>query len=331
MITIPTSAFRTVQTVPESVLKAIGTITVHGLLAAELATDTSDLHAPWRAALPSNEYIKESMPFMWPNALHALLPPASMSLLENQQKKLSLDWASVSTAFPSLPYDLYLYNWFIVGTRTFYFPSPDMEKGESLDPDECLALVPFADYFNHADAGCEVILSPTGYQICADRQIRKGNEIFFSYGNHSNDFLLVEYGFILTENKWDEISLDGVILPLFSEKQKESLEKADILGGFVLDKKMACYRTQVALRLLCMPLERWCSLVANGLEEGDKDQTASDGLLLKALNSYLDIVHERLQQVSVLDHSLSSQKELLRRRWEQIGLLLANAVSRIED
>lgn len=330
MLSVPISALRTVQTVPRSVSKPIGTITVQGLLAVELAMDTSEVRAPWRAVLLTKEDFEESMPIMWHPLLQALLPPASLSILENQKKKLSLDWTTVSTAFPTLSYDLYVYNWLIINTRTFYYTSPKIKNKKPLNRDDCLALIPFADYFNHADTGCEVTFSPSGYKICADRQIEKGEEIYISYGNHSNDFLLAEYGFILDENKWDEISLDEDILPLFSEEQKHILKEAGFLGKFVLDRETVCYRLQVALRLLCMTSNRWQRLVANGLEDDDKHQVAVDKILLEALKAQLNRAHEKLKQVELLHCGLTSQRSTLSRRWKQIRLLLTTAISRIE-
>lgn len=68
-----------------------------------------------------------------------------------------------------------------------------------------MALNPFADCFNHADEGCKVEYGPIGFKISSDRVYEKDEEIYISYGSHSNDFLLVEYRFILLENKWDEL------------------------------------------------------------------------------------------------------------------------------
>jgi hypothetical protein len=292
--------------------------------------DTSEILAPWRAVLPTKEDFEVSIPLMWHPSLQALLPPASLSLLEKQKKKVSSDWTTVFTAFPTLSYDIYLYNWLVVNTRTFYYTPPKAKTKNPLNRDDCLAFIPFADYFNHADVGCEVTFSPSGYKICTSRQIEKGEEIYISYGNHSNDFLLAEYGFILDENKWDEISLDEFVLSLFSEEQKLILNEAGFLGKFVLDRETVCYRTQAALRLLCMPLNRWQLFLANGLEDEDKHQEAVNKILLGALATYLDSVHEKLKQIRVLDCGLSSQRDTLSRRWKQIHLLLTNAISRIE-
>ncbi|KAG9240201.1 hypothetical protein BJ878DRAFT_527534 [Calycina marina] len=291
--------------------------------------DKSEAHSLWRAVLPTKDDFEESIPLMWHPSLQALLPPASIDLLEIQNKKISFDWSAVSTAFPTLSYDLYLYNWFVVSTRTFYYTSPKPKAKKRLSHDDCLALVPLADDFNHADVGCEATFSHSGYKVCTNRQIERGEEICISYGNHSNDFLLAEYGFILAENRWDEICLNGIILPLFSEEQKQILKEVGFLGRYVLDKETVCYRTQVALRLICMPLKRWQRLVANGLEE-DKYQMDVEEILLKALKSYLDCVEESVKQVEALDCGLGSQKEILIRRWKQIHLLLTATISRMK-
>jgi hypothetical protein len=291
---------------------------------------TSGVQAPWRAVLPTKADFEESIPLMWHSSLQALLPPASLSLLAKQRKKISSDWNAVSPAFPTLSYDLYLYNWFIVSTRTFYYTSPKIKTKKPLSSDDCLALIPLADNFNHADIGCEVTFSPSGYRICTDRQVEKGEELFISYGSHTNDFLLIEYGFILAENRWDAITLDDIILPLFSEEQKQELKDAGFYGKFALDKDTFCYRTRVAVRLLYMPVNKWQRLVANGLEDNDKDRTTVDLVLLEALKSYLDSVDEKLKQIAGLDCGLESQKETLSSRWKQIQQLLIASTSRIE-
>jgi hypothetical protein len=329
VVTAAPSALRTVLTVPKEISKAIGSITVNGLLAAELTLDTSDVHGPWRAVLPTKDDFQQSMPVMWHPSLQALLPPGSSSILEKQKKKIALDWAAVKAAFPDLSYDLYLYNWLLVSTRTFYFTSPKI-KTKPLSRDDCLALITLADLFNHADVGCDVSFSPSGYSISADRDIEKGEEVYISYGHHSNDFLLVEYGFVLAENQWDQILLDDIITPLLSDEQKEKLQEEGFLGKYVLDQDTVCYRTQAALMILCMPINEWQRAVASGLDGEEKYQKTADGILLEALKPYLESVDEKLKSVEVLDLGLESQRETLARRWKQMQLLLAAAISRLE-
>ena len=327
---MPISVLRTVQTVPRSISKPVGVITVQGLLAAELSMDDSEDRAPWRAILPTKHDFAESMPLMWHTSLQALLPPAALLLLNNQKSKIAMDWSAVSAGFPDLSYDLYLYNWLIVSTRTFFYTSPKIKTKKPINHDDCLALSPFADLLNHADVGCKVTFSPSGYNISADRDIDKGEEICISYGNHSNDFLLVEYGFTLMENRWDEVRLDDILLPLFSEDQKQKLEEENFLGKFVLDTEAVCYRTQVSLRLLCMPANRWQVLVTKGVEEKDKYQVTVDAILQNALKLYLKSIDKQIRRVEVLGFGLDSQRRTLITRWKQLRLLLTTSIDRME-
>jgi hypothetical protein len=81
--------------------------------------------------------------------------------------------------------------------------------------------------------------------------------------------------------------------------------------------------------LLCMPLNRWQHMVANGIEE-DKNQMAVDRILLKVLESYLGCVEDSVKQVEALDCGLDSQKETMSRRWKQIHSLLTASISRMK-
>ncbi|KIX03212.1 uncharacterized protein Z518_06764 [Rhinocladiella mackenziei CBS 650.93] len=349
-MTIPLSVIRAIDTLPSTLRNSLdlNTRSVHGLLAAELAlervTDSSisdsdsNFYSAWRSSLPSPASLESSLPILWPSTLQDLLPPTSRSLLSKQHRKLTRDWDAVSSKFPTLSHDVYRHAWLLVNSRTFYYTSPDPNESPR-EADDCLALVPYADYFNHT-AGisgcCKVSYYSSGFEICAppDRQVDQGQELYISYGNHSNDVLLVEYGFILDENKWDEISLDEVMGPLFDESTKNRLDEAGFWGNFKLDKDTICYRTQVALKALCMPPRTWKRVLAKGaFEDGDKYQLKADELLLKALKAYLLMVVENLRQISALgdDEGMVSQRQTLKRRWEQIHLLLTTAVARIED
>ncbi|KAH7342382.1 hypothetical protein BKA65DRAFT_503985, partial [Rhexocercosporidium sp. MPI-PUGE-AT-0058] len=280
ILNIPLSALRTAFTVPKDISLALPKTTVHNLLATDLTLDTTAHRAPWRAVLPPQNTFEDSMPLLWPTSLQALLPPQAAKLVANQQSKLQQDWVLTSAAFPVITYQAYLHSWLLINTRTFYFVSP-IRKGKPRPPpapknrDDCMALNPFADYFNHisSPSACEVNFSADGYTITTSVPIKKGEEVYISYGNHSNDFLLAEYGFILAgdTNQWDEVELDCYVLGLLSADKKEVLEEEGFLGNYVLDRETVCYRTQVALRLACLPVGQWRRFVA-GSDDGEKDQ-----------------------------------------------------------
>jgi hypothetical protein len=296
-------------------------------LAAELAVDDSSTRALWHAVLPTREDLNESMPLLWGPGLQNLLPPASQALLENQHRKLALDWPAFTKAFPEVRKDDYIYAWVIVNTRTFYYLLPGTKRKPK--PDDCMALNPFADYFNHSSRGCEVLFDKSCFQITTDRKYEAGEEIYISYGQHSNDFLLAEYGFIMESNEWDELKLDTVLLPELSDTQKEELKDAGFLGNYVLDKETFCYRTQVGLRILCLPLGRWRRYV-DGLDDGDKEQPEVDAILLRLLQKYVKIAQDRVNAVSELKTGLSCQREILGKRWLQILDLLHNGINQVQ-
>lgn len=145
---------------------------------------------------------------------------------------------------------------------------------------------------------------------------------------HSNDFLLAEYGFIFPENAWDQVFLDQFVVPLFSEDQKETLETAGFLGKYVLDRDGVCYRTQIALRLLCLSTNKW-KRVVEGLDDEEKDQIRVDHRLVKILDQFKSHASEMLARVSKIDSKLAGQ-ETLSKRWEQISKLMQATIDKIQ-
>lgn len=64
------------------------------------------------------------------------------NVLFHQEKRLQDAWNSVLFAFPDTDWDIFSYHWLILNTRRCYC-SPE-------DWNDAIALVPFADYLNHA-------------------------------------------------------------------------------------------------------------------------------------------------------------------------------------
>jgi len=222
-----------------------------------------------------------------------------------------------------------------VNTRTFYFLSQShvaKGKARNIPPrDDCLALNPFADYINHAsNPTCHASLTPLGYKVIASSPVAKDTEITISYGSHSNDFLLAEYGFILDKNVWDEIVLDAYIIPLVDEKKKGQLQELGFWGNYVLDSRTVCHRTEVGVRAVCLPFGRW-KRFALGLDDGEKHQALVDEQLLQILQSHKKEAVERKEQIAVIVEGLESQRATLTKRYVQIIILLEAAIDRIQS
>ncbi|KAL2269552.1 hypothetical protein VTJ83DRAFT_1736 [Remersonia thermophila] len=337
---IPNSALRSIATVRPRIKKTLPEGTkVHALLAAELALDKpTSKHAPWNAVIPSRSDMTSSLPLAWPDPrLHAYLPPKARALLKQQAAKFERDWAVVagssSPALGHLTRDEYLYFWLLVNTRTFYHETPRTKQ--RLPHDDRMALQPVADLFNHADEpGCDVAFGAPGggfeVTVGEGRAFQPGDELCICYGRHSNDFLLVEYGFVLQKNRWDEASLDDALLPELGPEQREALDARGFLGGYVLDAETACYRTQVALRLLCArSVEEWGALVDEGEDGGDEMQRKTDRLLLKILKKHRKTVQRTIEELGALDMGEQCQRDVLVTRWKQIQVLIDRAIQRL--
>lgn len=360
ILTVPISALRTKDTVPATIVATLPKdVTVHGLLAADLAlnkTANDTKYSKWQAVVPTEEDIQLSMPLTWPPSLQSLLPAGASQLLDKQRAKFDKDWSTVSAAFPiegkskrgggvsKCTRDEYLHAWLLVNTRTFYFVTPKTEK---LPKEDHMALQPVADLFNHTDqGGCHVAFDHAdSFTFRTTRPYEKGDEVHISYGSHSNDFLLVEYGFVLARNHWDEVRLDEVILAALTKRQKDELEDVGFLGNYVLDNDTVCHRTQVALRQMAvtgryggLPIDEWRKFVS-GLDDGEKSQARVDALAVDLLEKYEATIKATEKDLEKLgfqeqdgDEDMNeSRRETLLRRWGQIRDLVTATIDRLGD
>jgi len=83
--------------------------------------------------------------------LHNDLTTSNSGLLAKQKTRFEKDWAKLASVIPGANREQYMYYWLLVNTRTFYHERPGKKRKASPREDR-MALCPFADYFNHADA-----------------------------------------------------------------------------------------------------------------------------------------------------------------------------------
>lgn len=330
LVRVPIKVLRKSTDVPSQYSGLAPNVNVHALLALTL---DSLLGPEWKAALPSKQDMHSSMPLFWDPSLSELLPYSAQTLLKVQKEKIGSAWTVICKAFPEPPisYDEFMYNYSIVNSRTFYYLSPTIKSSKLQPPKEDrLALNPFADYMNHSSQPTvNATLSRAGYTLTASQPIKEGSEVHISYGSHNNDFLLIEYGFILDKNRWDEVTLDPWITPLLNPDQKENLKEMGFLGNYLLDRDTICYRTQVVLRILCLPLGRWKRFV-QGLEGEEVSQEAADKVLFQVLIAGKADVMETIQRINKTRAGLNGQRDTLNGRSKQLVMLLEGALNRIK-
>ncbi|KAF1991184.1 SET domain-containing protein [Aulographum hederae CBS 113979] len=306
----------------------------HGQLAAALTLSHDELDEGqkiWRATWPTRDDF-QTTPLLWSAELQALLPEHAKQLLQKQKEKYRKDMGNLDNVIPQPKREVFLYYWLLVNSRCFYWviPSPKRRRGPrppKLAPDDCMALCPFADYFNHADHGCDFATNARKGWITCDRDYNEGEEVYVSYGNHNNDMLLAEYGFILEQNCWDEVMLDEAIMPRLSASQKELLEEYGFLGNYVLDNDQICHRSQAVLRVLLQPKGKSVRFL-RGDDDGESEQGLVDELRVKVLREYKSTIEKRLETIMGMDGESMSQRVILTDRWKQIlGLLEKRCVS----
>lgn len=326
MLRVPTSSLRTAKTVSKKVASKLPTGSrVHGLLAADFLLNKLPKYEPWNAVLPSRDEVWASMPLTWDRRLHDFLPRAARQLLQKQEAKFERDWAAVRQAFPdsSISRADYMYAWALVNTRTFYYETSENRK---LHKDDRMALQPVADLLNHHPTeGCKVTFDWKGCTVRSTRSYTPGDEVYICYGNHGNDFLLTEYGFMLENNQWDEVCFDDAIIPALSAGQRDQLDERQFLGNYMLDSNGVCHRTQVAVRLMCLPLSRWKKFVEDGNdEEGDQEEVNRH--IVRLLNKYQDTIQKTIRRIEGLDVGQATQRDMLCLRWRQIQGLIENTI-----
>lgn len=137
-------------------------------------------------------------------------------------------------------FDLETFKWayFVCNSRSVFISASSLEPlvdcikfKELLSDTANMALAPFLDLLNHSDKAvtksqlthskgaiaksAEKIKSgetQLGYQLLTLKAVKKFDQIFINYGNYNNTKLLLEYGFVLTDNEMDflEFTLEDI-------------------------------------------------------------------------------------------------------------------------
>uniref|UniRef100_A0A093VS94 Ribosomal N-lysine methyltransferase set11 n=1 Tax=Talaromyces marneffei PM1 TaxID=1077442 RepID=A0A093VS94_TALMA len=329
----------------------------------------------WKATWPTLPDFEEGMPILWSKELggsglktpistiattshqHDLSPitlPPSVSglwntfhkkplaeeyttkhqnLLAQQEARLREAWRDVIAVFPDTDWEKFSYHWLIVNTRSFYYLMPGQDPPE--DTNDAMAMVPFADYFNHTDdAECEVHFDGKSYTFRATRLYKKGEEIYMSYGPHPNDFLFVEYGFYLETNESDAIFLDDIIFKDFTVAEKEELIRQRYYGNYQITLESGpCFRTEVAASMKCMSRRNWRNYIQG---------CGAPPIPVKVnaiIRDWVDVyLKDATETMAKLEEMLSREKDSLAQRkikmligrWEQIKQLCEAVSSKLD-
>ncbi|KAL5337573.1 hypothetical protein BJX70DRAFT_389202 [Aspergillus crustosus] len=364
IVRVPRQVMVTIETLPPSFTSKFPQGTpVHALLAAFFChgqPEDLERYELWRRTWPTRKDFEDSMPMVWAEqsrklvplaGLPGLLPPSisgqwksirkkkieieyessHQNILAQQEQRLLKAWDSVSAVFPEAKWENFSYYWLIVNTRSFFFLSPWQEPPE--DRNDAMAMLPFADYFNHSDEACNVNFDGQEYIFKVAKAYEVGEEVFMSYGPHPNDFLFTEYGFYLDANESDALYLDDIVFRDLGPSLQEELSLQQYLGNYQITAAGACYRTEIAACIKYLKLEDWRNYVL-GYSTIEVDATKSEAVIRGWISTYLKEAGVALIDLKNLESSTSSREhrgkvQLLLKRWKQIEQLCGIATEAV--
>ncbi len=286
----------------------------------------------------------------------SILPASIAEMLKAQTVRYRQDFETAVSLVPSArgayqqsnrrARDSYRYAWCVINTRSLYFNPPSMSaqstqlhtdmfledeefassRRQSGGSNRFMVLCPLIDLLNHTSesaSACKVTHDNSGFTVISQKALTGGEdeELFVSYGTHSNDFLLVEYGFLLpdNENTNDSISLDSFVLPALSVEQKRRLDAKGYLGEYTLFSPAAnggkvgvCWRTEVAARIGLLPAEQWDGFV-DGLVDEDELGTVVKGKAGATVQAWVTEMKKQADRsVAALRDMGNDQQEIVR-------------------
>ncbi|OWZ18939.1 hypothetical protein PHMEG_0006888 [Phytophthora megakarya] len=97
-----------------------------------------------------------------------------------------------------------------VNPEAFFWAISILMSRATSGPKQPFTLIPFFDWFNHADNGDECVQEfdpQKGFTVHTTKTYEPGEQLFIKYGNHDNLRLLRNYGFTTLNNPYDVVNL----------------------------------------------------------------------------------------------------------------------------
>ena len=254
------------------------------------------------------------------------LPPSTRKMATKIYERFTSDYEVVQKALASktdsqmLSLKTYLWAWLSINSRCLYMDIPLLITRE-----DNFTMAPYVDFLNHSpDDHCNLKIDATGFHVFTTCKYLEDEQLYLSYGPHSNEFLLCEYGFALHgDNKWNELDLTDTILPLFDAKQIEFLKENDYYGDYTVSFESGpSFRTEVALATLQEPApaesQRLRALI-NGILDPSAYAKSSSVLLREMM---LKVCHQCDSKLAFEYNT--HENTYTRERFKTIGVLYKN-------
>ncbi|EDK40262.2 hypothetical protein PGUG_04360 [Meyerozyma guilliermondii ATCC 6260] len=218
-----------------------------------------------------------------------LLPRSSRNHAKKVSVRFNEDYTAVSeflTAAKSEPLNKmeFLWAWMCINSRCLYMSFPS-SKAEA----DNFTLAPYVDFLNHdCDEKCAIKIDSRGFSVISCVDHAAGQELLFSYGPHSNEFLLCEYAFTMETNKWNNLDVSHHIEGIMNDAQKSFLREQGYYGDYTISETGGIsFRTQVALATIQErePAQsRRLNSLIQGYNDGESYKSVSKSLIRRILN-----------------------------------------------
>ncbi|NWI19533.1 SETD4 protein, partial [Crypturellus soui] len=210
--------------------------------------------------------------------------------------------------------------WCTVNTRTVYMKHSQRECF-SLEPD-VYALAPYLDLLNHSPSvqvKAAFNEQTRSYEIRTNTQCKKYEEVFICYGPHDNQRLLLEYGFVTTDNPHSSVYVSSDTLlryfpPLDNQRNAKLsiLKNHDFLENLTFGWDGPSWRLLTALKLLNLREDEFTcwkrTLLGDVISARNEEQTLNvtekicHFLIEEAQHVLLQISHLKRDKENLKDH-----------------------------
>lgn len=224
------------------------------------------------------------------------------------------------------------WSWLVINSRCIY-----QELSSQSTRDDNYACSPLIDMINHVPSAvphCKLSYDIKGLSIITQSSYRPGAEIFISYGAHSNEHLLCDYGFVIPHNSDNSLDLDHALCKLLKSWHTNLLMELGYYEDYTIDLQgMMSFRTEVALRVALLS-EQACEegsdkcrkLVhfVNGRNNGQQEQADVLILLRSILEHELEETEVTMSKIDQCTHI--ENMRLLKQLWYDRQEILRNAI-----
>lgn len=190
----------------------------------------------------------------------------------------------------------FLWAWMCINSRCLYMDIPGREGADNF------TMAPYVDFLNHtSDEECGIKIDAAGFHVYTTTAYEAEDELFFSYGPHSNEFLLCEYGFVLPQNKWNYLDVTDLINPLLRPAHVRYLKNHAYYGDYTVNQDGMSFRTEIAFATMQESAPESSTRLNDfigGISDGREYTRASNLLLSRILQKILSDCKSKLDRPS---------------------------------